>query len=269
MGHARAREREPARTGFKRDSETPARGASCGASCAASSEAARVGTLKRFPERTSYAVASPLALCPPALVLSLTSALSRAVRRALTLAERALSRALSRYAGPEVALRDNNTVVSGSGSVLSSAVLMQDKVHFEVEVLRPGPPSVANPRPQSLCARLRPFAHALAMLCAALRQAPSASACAGPTSTPHGRWTFRPTAGRWWPPRGRSPLATRKRSRSTSPSSSPCPTSSYVVVVDVRRAKLPTHGMGWPLTRRPGPCLVPCALSPVHPGMCV
>ena len=136
---------------------------------------------------------------------------------------------------------------------------MQDKVHFEVEVLRPGPPSVANPRPQSLCARLRPFAHASAMVCATLRQAPSASACAGPTSTRHGRWTFRPTAGRWWPPRGRSPLATRKRSRSTSPSSSPCPTSSYVVVVDVRRAKLPTHGMGWPLTR--ASYRVPCRPS--------
>jgi hypothetical protein len=38
-----------------------------------------------------------------------------------------------------VTLRDNNSVVTGSGSVLSSAVLMQDRVHFEVEVLKPGP----------------------------------------------------------------------------------------------------------------------------------
>ena len=49
-------------------------------------------------------------------------------------------------AGNHVVLRENNLVVAGSGSVLSSATLMQDRVHFEVEVIKPGAPCSMPPR---------------------------------------------------------------------------------------------------------------------------
>jgi len=63
-------------------------------------------------------------------------------------------------------------VVVGSGAALSSATLMQDRVHFEVEVIKPGAPRSAPPHAYRAAAPLL-TRHSAASL-ASHAQAPSA-----------------------------------------------------------------------------------------------